>query len=198
MFPPKVPYLIFPLKMYAEKTKKLVRELKTSKWLPPYNMNLITEISNEIKALYTKLADSLQNNQESLAVLQASFINRNKRGVLAYLNYRTNKLESLRVETGPRIPDHFSNQLSAEEIDYFRKYSALMQEYSRKVSKCIDITGDLNPPKEIYIEVRVKEDVGDIILPVTGQITLKKNTVQLLRREDAATLVRQGLLQQTN
>lgn len=184
--------------MYAEKSKKLVRELKTSKWLPPYNSNLITEISAEIGTLYTKLTESIQNNEDSLTVLQASFINRNKRGVLAYLNFRTSKLEALRVETGPNIPPHFSNQLCADEIDYFRKYSALMQEYSRKVSKYLDITGDLAPPKDLYIEVRVKEDVGDIMLPVSGQISLKKNTVQLLRREDAASLVRQGVLQQTN
>ena len=184
--------------MYTEKSKKLVRELKTSKWLPPFNNNLITEISSEIGSLYTKLADSIQNDQESLAVLQASFINRNKRGVLAYLNFRTTKLESLRIETGPNIPPHYSNQLCADEIDYFRKYSALMQEYSRKVSKYLDITGDLTPPKDLYVEVRVKEDVGDIMLPVSGQTSLKKNTVQLLRREDAATLIRQGVLQQTN
>jgi hypothetical protein len=184
--------------MYAEKSKKLVRELKTSKWLPPYNSNLVSEISTEITNLHGKLSDSLNNNQEALAVLQAGFVDRNKRGVLAYLNYRTSKLESLRIETGPNIPPHFSNQLCNEEIEYFRKYSALLQEYSRKVCKYIDITTDLTPPKDLYIEVLVREDVGDIVLPVTGPITLKKNTVQLLRREDAATLVRQGVLQQTN
>lgn len=184
--------------MYAEKSKKLVKELKTSKWLPPYNSNLITEIVTEIDLLLLKLRESISSNQDTLSVIQANFIQRNKRGVLAYLNYRTYKLESLRIETGPTIPPHFSNQLCAEEIDYFRKYSALVQEYSRKVSKFIDITGDLVPPKDIYIEVKVKDDVGDINLPVAGPVTLKKNTVQLLRREDAATLVRQGVLQQTN
>jgi GINS complex subunit 1 len=184
--------------MYTEKSKKLVRELKTSKWLPPYNPSLISDISTEISTLCDSLKESLATDQDSLAVLQSNFINRNKRGVLAYLNYRVSKLEALRIEHGPDIPPHYSNQLSIDEVDYFRKYSGLVGDYSRKVSKYLDLTTDIEPPKELFIEVRVKEDIGDVILPVTGQRNFKKNTVQLVRREEVATLVRQGALQQTN
>jgi GINS complex subunit 1 len=185
------------MQMYTEKSKKLVRELKTSKWLPPFNNGLINEISAEITELHGKVVESLASQNDSLAVLQAGCIERNKRGVLAYLNYRAAKLESLRVENGPTIPPHYSHQLCSDEADYFRKYSALLQEYSQKVCEFVDITTDLVPPKDLFIEVRVKEDIGDIVLPVTGQVTFKKNTVQLVRREEVAALVRQGALKQT-
>ncbi|OMJ70197.1 hypothetical protein SteCoe_31879 [Stentor coeruleus] len=184
--------------MYTEKSKKLVRELKTSKWLPPYNNILINEISTEITELHGKLLQSLASQNEALTVLQAGCLNRSKRSVLAYLNFRASKLETLRVENGPSIPPHYSHQLSGDEIDYFRKYSALLQEYSQKVSSHLDLTTDLMPPKDLFIEVRVKEDIGDIVLPVSGQVTFKKNTSQLVRREEVAALIRQGVLQQTN
>ena len=184
--------------MNSEKSKKLVRELKTSKWLPPYNSDLIKEISKETTSLCSNLAESLLNNESSLAVMQSNIINRNKRGVLAYLNYRISKLEALRIENGPSIPPHYSNQLCAEEMEYFKKYSGLLLDYNRKVSKHIDLTTDLVPPKDLYVEVRVKEDIGDILLSNGGQITLKKNTSQLVKREEVANLIRQGVLQQTN
>jgi hypothetical protein len=74
----------------------------------------------------------------------------------------------------------------------------LLIEYNRNVSKYIDLTTDLVPPKDLFVEVRVKEDVGDLLLMNGGQITLKKNTSQLVKREEVANLIRQGVLQQTN
>lgn len=184
--------------MNSEKSKKLVRELKTSKWLPPFNTDLIKDISKETTSLCSDLANSLASGEEALAVIQSNIIDRHKRGVLAYLNYRISKLETLRIENGPSIPPHYSNQLCAEEMEYFKKYSGLLIEYNRNVSKYIDLTTDLVPPKDLFVEVRVKEDVGDLLLMNGGQITLKKNTSQLVKREEVANLIRQGVLQQTN
>ncbi|CAG9331172.1 unnamed protein product [Blepharisma stoltei] len=184
--------------MHAEKSKKLVRELKTSKWLPPYNVALISEISQDMASLYEKAVSDLEDRNTDSALIKSSLVNRNKRCVLAYLNYRLTKLECLRLETGPNIPPHFSNQLNKDEMDYFKQYSALLQDYSRKVSKSLDLTGDLQPPKDVFVEVRATEDVGDIVLPETGQVSLEKNTVHLLRRSEAAGLIRQGVLQHIN
>lgn len=36
----------------------------------------------------------------------------------------------------------------------------------------IDLTIDLTPPKELYIEVRIKENYGEIILPESGVVNL--------------------------
>ena len=48
--------------MYAEKSGKLVRELKTSKWLPPYNHESISDIKSEIKSLVEKIELDFNSN----------------------------------------------------------------------------------------------------------------------------------------
>jgi hypothetical protein len=73
-----------------------------------------------------------------------SAISRIKRAVLAYLNYRVNKLEALHWETGPTIPSHFENHLSDDEKGYFKQYSALLRDYSKSISSVpFDLTADL-------------------------------------------------------
>jgi GINS complex subunit 1 len=56
----------------------------------------------------------------------------------------------------------------------------------------IDLTLDLTPPKELFIEVRIKEDYGEVMLPESGVVTLQKNTTHLLRRTDVEHLIKQG------
>ena len=36
----------------------------------------------------------------------------------------------------------------------------------------LDLTIDLTPPKELFIEVRIKEDIGEIMLPESGVVNL--------------------------
>ena len=51
------------------------------------------------------------------------------------------------------------------------------------------------PPKDLYIEVRVLEDCGEV-LTETGTILLEKNTTHYVLRSDIEHLIRQGLLEQ--
>ena len=185
--------------MYCENSKNLIRELKTSKWLPPYNQTLISEIASETQQLSADISSIIRDQEKSLACMTlSSCANRNKRAVLLYLNHRLSKVEKLKWETGGTIPPHFNNQLSSYEQEYYRQYSALIQLYSRKVCKNLDLTADLHPPKDLFVEVRVNENCGEIVLPESGSVSLEKNTMHLLRRTEASQLVRQGLLQHTN
>jgi len=54
---------------------------------------------------------------------------------------------------------------------------------------------DQQPPKNLYIEVRVLEDCGEI-LTESGSINLERNTTHFLRRSDVEHLVRQGMLEE--
>ena len=54
----------------------------------------------------------------------------------------------------------------------------------------LDLTVDLQPPKELFIEVRIKKDYGTVMLPESGQVQLKKNTTHLLRRSEVEHLVK--------
>lgn len=55
---------------------------------------------------------------------------------------------------------------------------------------------DQQPPKDLFIEVRVLKSVGKIMTDA-GEVRLDKNTVHFLPRSDVELLVRQGVLEQT-
>lgn len=100
---------------------------------------------------------------------------RNKRCLLAYHRVRTEKLEEL-CWTGVDIleqqqPDGGSQQmalgpsghssLSPEEEEYFRQYGDLLAAYKGQWTD-VDLTGTLEPPKDLFIDVRVLKDAGEI------------------------------------
>lgn len=105
---------------------------------------------------------------------------RNKRCLLAYHRVRTEKLEELCWTgidvleqqqpaeegqgglTGPmnaQSGNHSS--LSPEEEEYFRQYSDMLAAYKGQWTE-IDLTGSLEPPKDLFIDVRVLKDAGEI------------------------------------
>lgn len=59
----------------------------------------------------------------------------------------------------------------------------------------LDLTIDLQqPPKDLYIEVRVLQNYGEIMTE-SGVVVLQKNTTHFLPRTDVEPLIRQGILQ---
>ncbi|KAI9814454.1 MAG: DNA replication protein psf1 [Pycnora praestabilis] len=109
---------------------------------------------------------------------------RNKRCLLAYHRVRTDKLEemcwngidvleqqqslqlqttrngngeagSLGAETGN------TSSLSPEEEEYVRQYSDMLAAYKGQWTD-IDLTGSLEPPRDLFIDVRVLKDAGEI------------------------------------
>lgn len=190
--------------MCAEKSRKLLRELKTSCWLPPYNRKLIEDILEEVKDLVIEV---LRLNEELAATsppsmtaavamsLKTEILFRHKRCVLAYLHHRCGKLEESRWQTGAKLPSHYQGQLSQHEGVYFDRYSRLLGKYSALAG--VDVTSDLEPPKDVQVEVAVTEERGEVELPESGTVELKKNTRLLLRRSEAESLIRQGIVQQT-
>ena len=53
------------------------------------------------------------------------------------------------------------NSLSPEEEEYFRKYSDMLAAYKGYWTD-IDLTGGLDPPKDLFIDVRVLKDAGEV------------------------------------
>lgn len=103
---------------------------------------------------------------------------RNKRCLLAYHRTRTDKLEELvwkgedvvdlpgqqvSGNQGAGLPsaDGASSSLSPQEEDYVRQYSDLLAAYKGQWTD-IDLTGSLEPPRDLFIDVRVLKDAGEI------------------------------------
>jgi GINS complex subunit 1 len=118
------------------------------------------------------------------------FMRRNKRCLLAYHRVRTDKLEELvwsgedileapmqqqqaqdtyngRMQGGSTGNAEMSNaegnknNLSPEEEEYVRKYSELLSTYTGQWTD-IDLAGSLEPPRDLFIDVRVLKDAGEI------------------------------------
>lgn len=117
---------------------------------------------------------------------------RNKRCLLAYHRTRTDKLEEMcwsGVDVLERAHQHreqqlgktagdapaaasgdgSSSSLSPEEEEYVRQYSDLLAAYKGQWTD-IDLTGSLEPPKDLFIDVRVLKDAGEIQTEY-GQVT---------------------------
>ena len=104
---------------------------------------------------------------------------RNKRCLLAYHRVRVDKLEEMcwegqdvidlqqvQAEThalgrGLGSESGASSSLSPEEEEYARQYSDMLAAYKGQWTD-IDLTGSLEPPKDLFIDVRVLKDAGEI------------------------------------
>lgn len=53
------------------------------------------------------------------------------------------------------------SSLSPDEEEYFRQYSDMLATYKGQWTD-IDLTGSLEPPKDLFIDVRVLRDAGEI------------------------------------
>jgi GINS complex subunit 1 len=136
-------------------------------------------------------------------------IRRNKRNLLAYHRMRTGKLEEMcwngvdiselqnsavsTASAGGSRHSTTASSLSAEEEQYAHQYSELLAALKGQWTD-IDLTGSLEPPKDIFIDVRVLKDAGEIQTEY-GSITLTKNSQFYVRQGDVERLIQQGYLQ---
>ncbi|KAI0482765.1 DNA replication complex GINS protein PSF1 [Xylariaceae sp. FL0804] len=140
---------------------------------------------------------------------------RNKRCLLAYHRTRTDRLEELVWKgydvvdlagqqvrdgaadggggSGAANYDGGTSSLSPQEEDYVRQYSDLLAAYKGQWTD-VDLTGSLEPPRDLFIDVRVLKDAGEIQTEY-GAITLTKNSQFYVRQGDVERLIAQGYLQ---
>lgn len=137
---------------------------------------------------------------------------RNKRCLLAYLRQRTDRIEELCWRETLDLEAVVSNaggstgrsdetaaaggardMLGPEEREYARRYTELLAAYKGQFTD-IDLTGSLDPPRDLYIDVRVLKDAGEIQTEY-GTMTLTKNSTFFARYSDVERLIRQGYLQ---
>ncbi|KOS16823.1 DNA replication complex GINS protein PSF1 [Escovopsis weberi] len=207
--------------MYGDLGMKLVQHAKRTlnlAHLPPYQTDLVRSVTREVRDLDTDVADLLEPFEGSFdpaadqAVACTLLVNhlsmrRNKRCLLAYHRTRTDKLEEL-VWSGADVMDLSAQQvrelgvasgdgatssLSPQEEEYVRHYSELLAAYKGQWTD-VDLTGSLQPPRDLFIDVRVLKDAGEIQTEY-GAITLTKNSQFYVRQGDVERLIAQGYLQ---
>lgn len=118
---------------------------------------------------------------------------RNKRCLIAYIYNRVEKIKALRWEAGSVIPAPLAQNLCPREVQFFNAYDQLLTDYMADFE--LDLSADMKPPKDLYIEVRVLRDCGEVMTE-NGLVNLEAHSQHFLRRVDVEQLIRQGLLEQ--
>ncbi|XXG94580.1 hypothetical protein Hte_000837 [Hypoxylon texense] len=205
------------LVQHAKRTQNLAH-------LPPYQTELVRGVTREVRDLDKDTMEMLEpfqgsfNPNDDPATACTLLVNhlstrRNKRCLLAYHRTRTDRLEELVWKgydvvdlAGQQVRDGGANgaqgmgagsggtsSLSPQEEDYVRQYSDLLAAYKGQWTD-IDLTGSLEPPRDLFIDVRVLKDAGEIQTEY-GAITLTKNSQFYVRQGDVERLIAQGYLQ---
>ncbi|KAJ9482271.1 DNA replication complex GINS protein [Penicillium thymicola] len=210
--------------MYGELGNKLVQHAKRTQslaHLPPYQTEIVRAVTREVRDLdrdVTRLLEPFEgafNPSADPAIACALLVDhlcmrRNKRCLLAYHRVRTEKLEELcwmgvdileqqqPSEDGgaaqhTALGGNGHSSLSPEEEEYFRQYGDMLAAYKGQWTD-VDLTGTLEPPKDLFIDVRVLKDAGEIQTEY-GVINLTKNSQLYVRQGDVERLIAQGFLE---
>ncbi|PSS03571.1 hypothetical protein BD289DRAFT_358775 [Coniella lustricola] len=178
--------------------------------------DLDRDVANLLEPFQGSFDPSQHQNVAGTLLTNHLSMRRNKRCLLAYHKTRTDKLEELvwrgadvvdlsgqqlRDATGGgnapgaggRSQDGVTSSLSPQEEDYVRQYGDLLAAYKGQWTD-IDLTGALEPPRDLFIDVRVLKDAGEIQTEY-GAITLTKNSQFYVRQGDVERLIAQGYLQ---
>jgi GINS complex subunit 1 len=190
--------------MYGEAANKLVQNAKRTlalPHLPPYASELVRSIVREVRDLDKDVSSILApysgsfNPSASPETACALLVNhlcmrRNKRCLLAYHRVRSDKLEEYCWEGVDVLEQQGSaggnsggggtkkdeSSLSPEEEEYVRQYSDLLAAYKGQWTD-IDLTGSLEPPRDLFIDVRVLKDAGEIQTEYGYAITSEQRSV---------------------
>jgi GINS complex subunit 1 len=142
----------------------------------------VRDLEKDVKRILEPLGGQFNPSSDpptACAVLVSHLsIRRNKRCLLAYHRVRAEKLErmcwdgkdvleqqlarqSSTGQVGSGGQSNNESSLSPEEEEYFRQYNDMMAAYKGQWTD-IDLTGSLEPPKDLFIDVRVLKDAGEI------------------------------------
>jgi GINS complex subunit 1 len=199
---------------YCQRAIALLRDLKSSKWLPKYDEAGIRTVHGEIRGQHIEFLARFQYMEELITESETKgvevdqdkleqrtagvhlYLNsmlRNKRIVLAYLFNRLEKIQALIWQVGTvDFPTEKRDQLSEPEVEYAKKYEKALVAYSRALGHNLDLTVDMLPPRSVTVQVRSLEDLGSILTVDSGTVDLSKGRVACMRRTDADPLLRAG------
>ncbi|EKG19349.1 GINS complex subunit Psf1 [Macrophomina phaseolina MS6] len=182
----------------------------------------VRELNNDVNEITGALQGSFNPSADPATacalLVDHLAMRRNKRCLLAYHRTRSDKLEEMcwngidvlerqqqlqqqQQQQGQQVGGSKdlggdmgnTSSLSPEEEEYVRQYSDLLAAYKGQWTD-IDLTGSLEPPRDLFIDVRVLRDAGEIQTEY-GAITLTKNSQFYVRQGDVERLIQQGYLQ---
>ncbi|PVH16328.1 uncharacterized protein CXQ87_004201 [Candidozyma duobushaemuli] len=147
--------------------------------------------------------------------VRSLFMRRNKRCLLAHQKLRADKINEFSwlnidpVTSTDATPAGSKGEsllhsmgttklaldnLSNPEQEYYKQYQDLILDFKSSFAD-IDLSGDLEPPSDIFIDVRVLKDGGEVQTEY-GVFNLIKDSQFYVRKSDVDRLIQQGYLEQ--
>ncbi|KAJ3057515.1 DNA replication protein psf1 [Rhizophlyctis rosea] len=201
---------------YSETSVKLIRDAKKiadTSTIFPYREELIRDILIEIRhlaqtfpALLEERNAALRTGNDDLAAsrqialtMHSLSLKRSKQCLLAYTRTRADCLSDALWELGgatggapSRLPQELKKNLSPVELEFVAKYSECISSY-RGAFLDVDLGAALIPPKDLFVEVRVLKDCGEVMTE-SGPVRLMKDTQHYLKRTDVEGFITAGFL----
>ena len=179
--------------------------------LRPHPDQLIRTLARETRSLADQLATGQQvfsqiesdDGQVCALLIAALAMRRNKRVMLAHQAQRTDKLRELFWSAGGQTAavlgqaTESRKNMAPAEVDFVRGYATLVNDYKAAFSKAgLDLTAPTagRPPKELFVQVRVLKDVGDVETE-WGTVSFTKDSLVFVRRPDVERLILDGYLE---
>ncbi|KAG8461204.1 hypothetical protein KFE25_002393 [Diacronema lutheri] len=181
----------------------LLRELRTSPWVPQYNEADVQKAIDEIDELRTHAhsvahLDSFSDDDPawtSTLTAEIQIYTHARACLIAYATCRLSKIMELRWAVGGELPAANRALLSPAELKFADAYDGVLAEYMGAVGGGLDLTNVASPPKELYVGVRVERSAGAVVLASGQVLQLNAHERHLLRRADAEPLILQGLVE---
>jgi GINS complex subunit 1 len=189
----------------ADAAHELIAEMHRSPdSIPVYNGELIHQCIEKIKQLYTEIRDTmplLNDSQTSSPQLvqtllaKQAVLDRIKRCCCAYIEERKERLKNLRWKCGGFLPDDIKQNLSPEELEWFKTYNKQISQFQCSIGNGLNLILHTNPPKKLFTQVKVLTDYGEYETYDGSSIMLKKETILSMLSIDCERLVKRGIVQ---
>lgn len=182
----------------------------------------ITDLNRDIEFLQEQSVNDESHSEEQQRINNCHVfvthlsMRRNKRCLLAYQKLRAEKIDEFSwLNIDPVTQNENQNQyilgtnrptnsgsitslvlenLSHAEQEYYRQYQNLILDFKSSFGD-IDLSGDLQPPTDIFIDVRVLKDGGEVQTEY-GVFNLIKDSQFFVRKSDVERLIQQGYLEE--
>ncbi|KAI8968270.1 hypothetical protein BDF20DRAFT_895316 [Mycotypha africana] len=197
--------------MIGDSAIKLAKEAKRTADAPisPYNDKLVEDICREIRLLHNE-AKQIVNNMKASGdltqehdvtaqiMLRHLTIKRNKRVLFAYHKQRVSKLKDIVWNAGlqSRYKSEIRHNIGENDKKFIKDYSQIVEKYKHAYLD-IDLGGpggaSLEPPVDLFIQVRVMKDAGEITTEF-GTLNLVKGNQYYVKRTEVESLIRAGYL----
>lgn len=191
--------------------KDIVQELS--------DLNKDVEYLDEEAGIWDNDADEMAQKVSQCQLFVTHLcMRRNKRCLLGYEKLRADKIDEFswlnidpilsseaqrpagnRTDSETATSAYITNKLvldnlSHPEQEYYKQYQELILDFKSGFAD-IDLSGDLEPPTDIFIDVRVLKDGGEVQTEY-GVFNLIKDSQFYVRKSDVDRLIQQGYLEE--